>query len=916
MNKQQNSSDLLTYANAIDAIENILKLLTDKDLNSPSEIIDFLKWFILKKNKFLVYLGAGVSKNIKVKYKDGTEKYAVTQTWRQLLEQVFHEMRPIENQKKFLKSASARVGKIECLEDKSIENLTADEWDNAFKSQKNRILQELLNKLGPFRFAWSLRWFAQSSDGLASSSSRDEILSRIVNQTIDEDRDRSSSAFGQVEEYQSELLSEVVKLPFREAITTNYDHYLELFLEKDSKKRNFWGVYNNKTLIQSFQKYSTQLFYLHGKAAVEGTKYSDNLVFDKYDYAQLFTKNNQILNHLVRLFLRYGVLYVGFGLDDQTFDYMESQIKIFCEETGAKIKNIPESYAFMRSEEIAENEVEALRDLFNIKVIRFKEYSNVPEVLKHVNRMIEYIEDREIEGQCIGQKRKVEEAMEDAGKNFLNGELDESIYNYRKAIAYTLFWTIEEERDEDNWANLQMICQIYRRIILTRSKLRWSSGWHNEIQNLEININFDHTGKIIREYRERNTAMLSASNQTATEINKQLLVENVALRLLRARINYQEGKFLEAVKEFRKFIVENNQDPEYSNAVRLIREIIVQGEERKLENYEMLLLETFYFANCQFDRADKIFSNQSDYSITSAVFFEIERIHQKQSELCEPNKKNTLRLKEFGNVAVIAKWGVAISKLRDFSAFVNLKEKDKNIQNLTEIVELLEEGSTYAADNNCDPSPRWVTVKHRSKCRALGLLWFNLKEVPGKLTEASDKLTEAYRAVQDALELTSAKPALKGQHIRNLLEAVRLNLITNLPIKDSVVASNPINSAMCFAASYHYLQAAFKEIEEVLKGESETSQPYIWWVLVQAYEIACFWKMVFHKFIEADSKETGIELLDIFFEQSDMEDFVKKEYEKFSKEVLGGKNKVKGRIKSFQKVYKMAEHETGYVNRK
>lgn len=911
MTKKQASSDWIIYAKAIDAIENVIEILTKDSLNSEDEIIDFIKWFLRNKNKFLVYLGAGVSKNIEVKYKDGKTKGAFTQNWQELLRQVFYNFKR-DNQRKFLRSASARAGGMDCLDGKSIENLTEDEWKEAFKKNRADILQELLNKLGPFRFAWSLRWFAQDTDGLASTEMRDKIISSIVNKTIEEDRDRTSENFRQVEVYRSDLLSEIVKLPFREAITTNYDHYLEIFLD-DSNKRNFFSVYDNETLIRSFQKYRTQLFYLHGKAALDGKKYSDNLVFDKYDYAQLFTKNNQILNHLVRLFLRYGVLYVGFGLDDQTFDYMESQIKIFCEETGAKVKHIPESYALMRSEEIAENEVKALRELFNIKVIRFKNFPDVPEILKNINKMIEYTEDRQIDWLDEGQKKRVEDAMDKAGKRFLSGDLEGSIFYYRKAIAHTLFWTIEEASEDDvHWANIQTICQIYRRIILTRSKLRWSSGWNDDRQNREIDINFKHTAKIIKDYREQNKALLSTSKKTAVEINKQLLVEKIALRLLRARINYQEGRFVEAVEEFRKFILENNQDDEYSKAVLLIKELIQDGTKRKLENYEMLLLETSYFARCQFDRADTIFSNQSNYFITDAVFVEVKDIHMKQSKLCKKSEKDTLRLKEFGNVAVIAKWGVAVSKLRDYRFFLNLAEKDQNIEKLYEIENLLDEGCRYAADNDCEPSPRWVTVKHRSRCRALGLLWFNLKEQPDKLAEASDKLTEAYRAIQDALELTSSKPALKGQHTRNLLEAVRLNLITNLPVKESILESSPINSAMCFAASYHYLQAAFKEIEEVLKGESEESQPYIWWLLIQAYEMACFWKIVFHGFIKDNSKKTEIKLLDKFFEQTDMKQFIEDEYMKFDKEVLGKENKVEGRIKSFQNVYEMAVKETGF----
>ena len=87
-------------------------------------------------------------------------------------------------------------------------------------------------------------------------------------------------------------------------------------------------------------------------------------------------------------------------------------------------------------------------------------------------------------------------------------------------------------------------------------------------------------------------------------------------------------------------------------------------------------------------------------------------------------------------------WGLAFGKLRDFSSFTDISSEEKresNLDKLETINNLLEKGWDYAKclndyDNNddkknekkeCLPSPRWETVKHRSRSRALSLIWFN-----------------------------------------------------------------------------------------------------------------------------------------------------------------------------------------------
>ena len=186
-------------------------------------------------------------------------------------------MRKLRTRKEFLKVASSRVGALDCLAKErkkkenfldgktkpagvAIEDLDDDVWKNdIFGKYGDEILQEVLNKLGPFNFAWSLRWFAGGKDQLENPVERDRILSKIVNETITEIEILRSKDVNFNLIFKSPLLEEVIKLPFREIITTNYDHYIDLFLN-DKKTRNFFSIYNTETLIQSFQ--SSRLSYI------------------------------------------------------------------------------------------------------------------------------------------------------------------------------------------------------------------------------------------------------------------------------------------------------------------------------------------------------------------------------------------------------------------------------------------------------------------------------------------------------------------------------------------------------------------------------------------------------------------------------------------------------------------------------
>lgn len=906
----------MSHTKILNSVKTINDILTKnplndkkKTLNDKTDIKDFIQWFLLRKNKFLIYVGAGASKTV-YSWDDLDKKYkCVSKTWRELLLAMYEELG--HDKERFLKSASARVGELSCLKkrnrdrSKTVQDLKDREWSTFFSRDdltNKAIVKEVLDKLGPFRFAWSLRWFFDSK--LEKPDKRNEVLSKIVNSPIE--LDPNDNDITKI----SELLPEIVKLPFRDIVTTNYDHYLEYFLKEKTKIKNekfeFTPVYSALTLNESFQKYIPRLFYLHGRARDSNLvfdKYDgdSNLVFDKYDYAKLFSQDNRILNYLVLEFLRYGVLYVGFGLDDQTFDYMESQIKTICDKDGIDRTKIPASYAFIRHPEISVEEKEALKDLFNINVIEYDDYEDVTIVIKNVNKIIEYTKVLGIK--WIDDDKVQRDEVKRLGKSgieyYLKGELEESLGKYEKALGYTLFW------DSKNWVDVKQICELRRRLALTRSKLKWSQTKdrrHEDEETKEqlIELNVENAKKLMDGLK---------STSIPSAFSTEFAIEQYVLKMLEARLIYHRGEFSKALEMFTK--EQSKIENERNNLIKKSSDKI---KDDTFVEYDIKLLETYYFAQCQIDRANAMLETTSRKVNIAEVAQNAMEIHQSLKK-SKNSVEDNLRVKEFGNIVVIAKWASAYGKLRDFARFVDIGSEDnseekkrKNITDLEEINEILEDGWDYAEcqgkykaskENKCMPSPRWETVKHRSQCRALALIWFNNRR-------QTDKLTDAYKAIQKAIELTTNKEALEFQHIRNLLEAVRLNALTNFVAKSSANVNMGSNSPMCFAASYHYLKSAFKVIEDLQTKGSKDTDPYISWILIQAYEIGSVWKLIFRDFLKSDLGDKP-ELLQKFLEQPEDKKFVVEKYKEFGTNVLRAVDKISKRIESYQKVFGLVE---------
>lgn len=890
------------HTDIVKSINLIVELLKENKLNEPSQIKDCIQWFLSEK-RFVIYAGAGTSKSINHIHEG--HKYK-SKNWRELLEELYERL---DDKKGFLYSALARIGTIDCLDKKTIEDYDKEgqAWTEAYRQKESILVKEVLDKLGPVKFAWCMRWFFDED---LTPTNRDDQINAIVN--IPDEREPETA--------ESALLSALVSLPFAEIITTNYDQNLEIFLKK--AKKRIYAVYDETSLIKNYSNTNARLFYLHGKAGSNGS-----LVFDKYDYAQLFSKNNQILQYLLTMLLRHRVLYIGFALDDQTFDYMLSQVRVSCDVMTIKnAKNrIPKSYSFNRSVEISKTEIKILKDLYNIEVVRVKDIINdLPKIIRNISDIIEYIKGLGIiwsdDKNVKETHEKVEDLKESATLKFLDMDLEESLRDYRKALAYTMFWTIEDEKegsDETFWKDITIICELRRRLALTRSKLQWMQDADEDKQLNLIKNNINNATKLIENFESE---YIKPDRTLNIQILDQLVVEKTAIKMLDGRIKYHEGNFLESYRIFQDFSLSSNAE-KYSDALKLVKKIKNKLEQEdqfdkgvSLENHEISLLETYYFAQCQIDRATSIIHSRPNNVEMQEVARETEAIHKQLLKKNEQTSEYKLKIKEFGNVVVIAKWASAIGRFRNFSKFLVPANDAEKIDELKKIIKTLDEGSKYAKDNNCMPSPRWETLKYRYKSRALSLIWLNSKERNPK------DLINSYTAIQEAIKLTSKKPVLRVNHIRNLLESVRLNSISTFGtfVEDSNTQRTP---SISFAASFHFLENAFDEIKKLLpksfRGVDNSPESintlkenrYIWWLLIQAYETATFWNLVYEGFEQFRPNDFQNKWLIEFFREANEREKVEELYQQFGEIVLDDKNKVQNRIDSFHAVYEFAKAE-------
>lgn len=166
-------------------------------------------------------------------------------------------------------------------------------------------------------------------------------------------------------------------MPFTDIVTTNYDTNLTWFLAK--KQRKFVEITSSYDMKEKFDgRNLVRLFYLHGKVGQPGP-----LVFDKLEYARLANEDDGLLDYVTFLLRDSHVIFVGFSLDDLSFNLMDSHLQMLSD------KRRPESFAFLKGTTATESREWADR---NIRIIEVNEYRDLPRLFEHVNTIRQFID--------------------------------------------------------------------------------------------------------------------------------------------------------------------------------------------------------------------------------------------------------------------------------------------------------------------------------------------------------------------------------------------------------------------------------------------------------------------------------------------------------------------------------------------
>ena len=166
--------------------------------------------------------------------------------------------------------------------------------------------------------------------------------------------------------------------------------------------------------------------------------------------------------------------------------------------------------------------------------------------------------------------------------------------------------------------------------------------------------------------------LVNAVNTTNKTEKREVEIEKYVLDMLDARLMSHNGNFEKALE---KFIKKN------TNIEKYVEQTIkkIGDKKQSIDDYDIKLLETYYFVKCQIDRANAMIENKLSSIIMSDVAEMAEKIHENLKN-SKNSEENNLRIKEFGNIVVIAKWATAYNLLRDFGTLVDKKSTKKELK--------------------------------------------------------------------------------------------------------------------------------------------------------------------------------------------------------------------------------------------
>lgn len=709
--------------------EKALKALYDlfgKRTRARKSALALIHLLAQKNRRIVLYLGAGCSKAVKVL---GTHNKYPGYSWKELLEKLFEQL-PREEQKRFLKSLKNR-----------------SEW-KGIRAPTN------LDSVAPYFDKLQLAWFLLmgSEDALTDRQRqierRDKQIASLVQPPLDLDRE-------------STLLEELLTLEFEDIVTTNYDDNIAHFLKK--KNKQFIEITESQDMAKSLRGgRENYLFYLHGKAG------KSPLVFDRFDYAKLLAERDGILDYVTFLLRDSHAIYVGFGLDDPTFNLVETRLQTL--HNAAR----PESFAFLPETTEAERRAWAGRFL---NMIDYGDYSKLPEIFHNINIICSYLDsvDHKVRDVTNPMEDQTESYMDPSLNQYMEGQFTASLENCRSALASTLFWDrtytpgVGFELPED----LKMVARIFEirfQLALDHYKLQGQKDEHSELMTMHV----EEARKILKAAKER---IGKASNQRPETKTKWHALEN-QLTNLEGRGLYHKEEFVEAKEKFAT-VLERTPKGGFE---------IVERDDKDTLIAKFELAESYYYARCAFSRIEYQFRSGSAPRSSEAedLMRTAEEIIEYRNELKRIGEKSLGETKwkycqnRIATLSRIARWTAGRHKVGICRDVIPLKnERTEDVYKiLSQGIGLLEDTEPSLGSERWPISPRWWAMRNRYLARGHALRWIVAQHISQEhiKKESEDGFFRAHSKIQEAIQEAQG-PGLGRQELLNLLEAARLGIL-------------------------------------------------------------------------------------------------------------------------------------------
>jgi hypothetical protein len=688
----------------------------------------------------------------------------------------------------------------------------------------------------------------------------------------------------------SPLLQELKRLPFQDIVTTNYDSNIKHFFDPDN--RMLTEVTCTKHLLSAFVGSNTpRLFYLHGKVD------ESDLILDRFDYAQLLAERDGILDYVTFLLRNSHVIYIGFALDDPSFNLVETRLN-----TSSEAKDRPESFALLPHATDGERQVWLSRRL---NVIDYgDDHLLLPELFACLNRLRDFVQyaepDRPLNTDPQADRTGL--YLSDAARNYVLGEFAKSILKYRAALGSTVLWERTQKNDYAKPERAEIVVDILIRLAQSHYKLRWSTQSDKcaEDQSLRAERNLQDAERILRRVKPRHGGRAGRAA---------ILALKNSIRVLRARITYHDGKFAKARRIYSSVVRDTRQG---ASDLRL--------PSKTVDVWKIKLGEAYYYAQCQISRIDyQVRPDRCGWRLEQIDV--LKNVRERVRDLCTriaDSKRGFSRdaerdhyLSSFATILRIAQWTegrLAISVFGDLLpigeeriqggdrilAGVNLLEEDPWEQ-LCKLGASLKDKAAWSAPT------RWLAMRYRYIARGRAMLW--MLEDQAKPARPASNLVIAYEYIQRAMVQTRGGD-LERQEMLNLLEAARIAVFvvfSERTIYSSAAAG--IGSFSRAAALYH-LDQAFEMIER-LKASTDDQ-----WHCVLAHRLASYFGLLVSP-ISGDQLE-GVRsqplLRFLCLSVDGMKSEVISQYNEFA-HTSGESSLLKERVRSYQRTFEGLQGE-------